>query len=484
MNLTGGKLKLGFATGVLALSLIAAGCSDGTNKSDLRVIHTSDDAPSVNVRVGKNTAISDLDYAESSGYVEVRSGTKKVVVEAIVLGGNVDAITVDRFDFEKDRRYNVLAVNQVADIAALVVEESATTPGTDEVAVAIVHAASVAGAVEIFVTQPGDALTNPIPLDYLGSVDAGPLPVDTYQIRVTLDGTQVYDSGPVNLSGFAGDKLLVAAINSSNTTDSEFSPIKLLVANDITQAIYPDVMTKVGARVLHLSPDAGAVDVFATSSALGVDPVKLIPGVEYTQEFPGASAYAKIPVGEYTFDVVVPASGTSMASDSAYSATLALTGGVEYSVIALGNAADGLTGPGNGTEFGLLPIVDDNRPLTGLARVKILHGAPDAGLVDVFVTPAGVYDTDDVLAGIAGDPLLPDFAFGTLTDYLAVPAGDYDVRIVQKSSGAVAIDISAPGITLKAGLVATVIARQPDGTDNDPDDFNLVVLANAEALAP
>jgi hypothetical protein len=102
--------------------------------------------------------------------------------------------------------------------------------------------------------------------------------------------------------------------------------------------------------------------------------------------------------------------------------------------------------------------------------------------VDVFATPAGVYSTDDVLAGIAGDPLLPDFAFGILTDYLAVPAGGYDVRIVQKSSVAVAID--APGTMLTAGLVATVIARQPDKTDNDPADFNLVVLANTEALAP
>jgi len=196
MKLTGGNLKSGFATGVLALSLIAAGCSDGTDKSDLRVIHSSDDAPPVNVRVGKKTAISGLDYAESSGYVEVRSGTEKVIVEAIVLGGNVDAITVDRFEFKKDRRYSLLAVNQVTDIAPLIVAESATDPDAGEEAVAIVHAASVAGAVEIFVTQPDGNLTNPIPLDYLGSVDAGPLPVDTYHIRMTLGGTQVYDSGP------------------------------------------------------------------------------------------------------------------------------------------------------------------------------------------------------------------------------------------------------------------------------------------------
>jgi len=86
---------MGLATVLLAALLTLTGCSDsdGKDRSDLRVIHSSDDAPTVNVRVGSKTPISDLDYAESSGYVEVRSGARDVVVEAIVLGGNVDVIT-------------------------------------------------------------------------------------------------------------------------------------------------------------------------------------------------------------------------------------------------------------------------------------------------------------------------------------------------------------------------------------------------------
>ena len=108
------KRKLGLATGIIAGSLLLAACDDGSMNADLRVIHASDDAPPVNVRVGKKTLISDLDYAESSGYVAVRSGTKKVAVEAIIPGGNANVIEVKRFKFERDTRYNILAVNKLS----------------------------------------------------------------------------------------------------------------------------------------------------------------------------------------------------------------------------------------------------------------------------------------------------------------------------------------------------------------------------------
>lgn len=212
---------------------------------------------------------------------------------------------------------------------------------------------------------------------------------------------------------------------------------------------------------------------------------KLISDLEYSETFPsetlaavmdpGYSDYANILPGEYAFDVVLPASPTSTVANSAYNLPLSLAGGVDYSVIALGNVLDGTDGPGNGTAFGLLPMIDTNRAVVTQASVKILHAAPGAGLVDVYVTPAGDFTTAEVEAGAAGAPLLDGFAFGTLTDYVTVTPGDYDIRIVPEASGTTAIDV--PAYTLGAGLVATIIARQPDG-DGSPADFNLVVLTN------
>ena len=169
-------------------------------------------------------------------------------------------------------------------------------------------------------------------------------------------------------------------------------------------------------------------------------------------------------------------------ADSIYNASVSLDSGVEYTVIALGNIGDGLDGPGNGNAFGLLPMVDDNRPIVTQASVKILHAAPAAGAVDVYVTPGDAYTDADVLAGLAGDPLLDGFEFGDLTDYVRLapntatsnPDG-YDIRIIPEATGTIATSVD--NFMLPPVLVATVIARQPAAT-GAPTDFNLVVLTN------
>ena len=477
----GRKKKLGLATGILAASMLLAACDDGSMNADLRVIHASDDAPPVNVRVGKKKLISDLDYAESSGYVAVRSGTKKVAVEAIIPGGNANVIEVKRFKFKKDTRYNILAVNKTADIAPLVVQESATDPGLDEVAIAVVHAAPDVGMVDVYVTGPGALLNGTDPtftFDFEGVVDAGVLPVDSpYRIRVAAMGETdpddpaklAYDSGTLDLSGFAGDKILLAALLSENETEKAASPIKLLAATDISQAELLDSRTLVGARVVHLSPDAGTaaggpVEVFATSAALP-GTVELIDAFSYEDIVPaGGATYVPVPAGDYVFNVAPDGAGVPGVYTSP---NLTLGTGKEYSVIAAGNV---LSDP----SFGLLATADDNRKIVTQASVKVVHAAPLAGLVDVFVTPSKKnFHPDDLLSGKAGKPLLKNFPFGDITGYVPLKPGNYDIRVV--AGGAVAIDIE--DFSLDAGLVATVIARQPDG-DNDPADFGVVVLTN------
>jgi len=492
MKTVGRNAKTSLMTGVLGIVLALTGCAESKKEADLRVIHASQDAPPVNVRVDNRTVIKKLDYAFSSGYVGVRTGTSSVVVEAIIPGGNADVVTLPAVKFEDSQRYNVLAVNDTADIAALIVSESAAKPGASEVALSVVHASANAGAVDVYVTAPGTLLNGSSPaftLDYKGEIDAGALPAGPYQIRVALkdeadpDNNAVYDSGTIDLTGFSGQKLLIAALSTVTLTESQTSPIKLLVATDDASLVLLDTATKVGARVLHVSADAGPVDVFATSPVLGAAPVKLIDSIAYTQTFPGNtlpvdagySDYAPIPEAVYTFDLVAPAAPANTVADSVYNAQLPLSGGVDYSVVALGNVGDGVDGPRNVNAFGLLPMIDENRAVVTQASVKILHAAPAAELVDVYVTPAGDFTAAQVLNGDAGAPLLNKFAFGTLTDYVAVAPGNYDIRVVARSLGAVAIDV--PNFPLTAGLVATVIAQQAEAPTG-PFPFGVLVMTN------
>src|SRR5579885_3255440 len=48
------------------------------------------------------------------------------------------------------------------------------------------------------------------------------------------------------------------------------------------------------------------------------------------------------------------------------------------------------------------------------AMVRVVHASPDAGSVDVFVD---------------GTKLLSNFAFGTITNYVSVPAGSHEIKV-------------------------------------------------------
>lgn len=78
------------------------------------------------------------------------------------------------------------------------------------------------------------------------------------------------------------------------------------------------------------------------------------------------------------------------------------------------------------------------------ARVRVLHGSGDAPAVDVYA---------------GGERIVEDLAFAAITDYLEVPAGDYQIQVVPADAtleeGPVVIDAT---LTFDAGTATTVAA--------------------------
>lgn len=469
------------ATAVIASLAVLSGC-DNDDSSDvevidpaygaIRVIHASPNAPAVNILVNGDAAITELDYAESSGFATLETGSYDIAVEGIIPGGNVEVINVDGFAIDEDAMTTVIAVGNVFDIEPLVVASSETAPGDDQVSLVVTHAAPMAPGVDIFLTAPTDDITNMSPafnFEFKDSVDVGAVAAGEVRIRAAVDGTVVFDSGTVDLAGFAGQKLQVTAVAAENWVESDASPVKLLVANDTDAVEIRDAATSAGARVVHASPDAasaagGPVDVWATSDALSDTPVFLVT-FDYTQLYPSPGNYAAVPAGDYVFDV--SPEGAGVGGSVFTSGSLTLEAGMEYSVIATGRVTSSPT-------FTLLPTGDSNRTIATQASVKVVHGAPAAGDVDVYVTTAGEYTVDQVESEAAGDPLLDEFAFGTITDYVAVAPGPYDIRVV--AGGMVAINLE--GVQLNGGSVSTVIARGPAEPAGEPSDFGVIVLTN------
>lgn len=195
-------------------------------------------------------------------------------------------------------------------------------------------------------------------------------------------------------------------------------------------------------RVVHAAADAPAVDILANGN-LTFEGLKFKNFTEYTP----------VPPGTYTFAINV--SGTSTTAYTSHPATL--EGGRAYTFYALGKVTDGslfIMGTGD----------DVSMPGTGMARIRVVHGASMAPAVDVYATTP--------YAPIASaSPALTSVPFGLAGPSLTVPAGAYQGRVAVAGTKTVAIDSGR--LVLAGNTARTVVAIDPM---TEGGAFDLLVL--------
>jgi hypothetical protein len=182
-------------------------------------------------------------------------------------------------------------------------------------------------------------------------------------------------------------------------------------------------------KVAHISPDAPAVDVL-------VDGAVVLSFVSYLE----SSGYLEVSDGVRNF--LVNAAGTET---SVINADVELADGAYYSVFAVNLL--GAIEP--------LVLVDDlTLPEPGFVKVRIVHAAPSAPTVDIYVT--GVDDDISTL-----EPTLSSVPFKADSGYLSIPAGTYRVRVTIEGTKTVAIDTGA--LALEGGTISTAAAIDATG---------------------
>ena len=447
---------------VSVFSIALAGCSDDddvviidetpTLTSDIRIIHSVPDAPTVNVYAGAAVlaGLENVDYQVSSSWITVDEGTYAVRVEANVPSGTADVISAS-LTLEGQKSYNVLAVGSTADgtIEPLVVsvDRSAVTSGN--VRVQIVHAAPAAPMVDIYVTALGDDIEAAQPLataSFKESTGQVEVAGGDYQIRITLAGskTVVFDSGTVTLPADAD--LLVAATQNTGTGTS---PVTLLVADGTSSFKIWDVNSKANVRVVHAVSDAPAVDVVANNA------LTLFDGISY----PDVTSYVAVDAGDYTIDVAVDGSEETVAIDDA---AISVESGMFYTAFANSDLAT----------IGLDFVVDVPRPIATAAKVRIFHASPDASAVDIYVTADGdITAATPAFAGVTfTTPMLSE------TGYVELAAGDYVVTVTGAGSKDAAIETGI--LSLEVNKVYTAIAIDGLMAGDGP------TLITADDLAP
>lgn len=422
---------------LIAGSFLLAACNDDddTPQTELRVIHASPDAPKVNVLLDGDAVLTEVDYKGGSGFSSLDRGTYDITVDAITPAGDATVITANNTALDADTDYTVIAVGKVANstLAPLVIANPDTAVTSGQARAQVVHGAPDAPAVSVYVTAPGASLAGATALgtfsfgDDLGPVE---VPAGNYQIRVTLANNPaavVFDAGTVALAGGA-DLLLVAVAN----TTTGLSPITLLVNDGTTQSELLDVTTPADVRAGHLSPDAPAVDVIVNDN-LGAP---LFNAATY----PSLTPYASVPPATYNIKVVDDATqGLTVIN-----ANLALARGVSYSVLAVNFLAD----------IEPLVLTDDRRSIATEARVRIVHGSPSAGPVDIYVA-APLTDINTI------NPTFANVPFKANTGYVGLTGGTYEVSVTPAGSKTpVAIFATLP---IANGDIFTVIARDNTG---------------------
>jgi len=202
------------ATGAAPVSLVlmdgtgSAELLDAGTPADLRVIHASPDAPTVDVVVNDdfaNPLVPGLSFPDATPFVSVPPDTYNVKVTDTATQG-VIAIDAD-MTLDAGIRYNVLAVDVLATIEALVAADD-PRPVATEAKVRIIHASPTAQDVDIYVTAPGTDIADIDPalpvVPFKANTGFLSLTPGTYDITITAAGSKTPAIGPLEITIVAG----------------------------------------------------------------------------------------------------------------------------------------------------------------------------------------------------------------------------------------------------------------------------------------
>ena len=216
-------------------------------------------------------------------------------------------------------------------------------------------------------------------------------------------------------------------------------------------------------RVVHASPDAPNVDIYADEE----------PAIE-DLGFGEVSSYAELEAGTYQVQVTAAGDPDTVVFDE----EIEIESGMVNTAVAYGEATGGPE-----TGFSVEILEDDlSDPGDDTSRVRLFHAVPDAGAVDVVVTqaPGGDGGDGNETNGGQNQVLFEGVDFGE-SDTQEVPAGDYTLGVVpageENGQPVAEFDLSAEGGTAYSAFAIGYV--DPEAADSDAA-FEVVVAEDAQ----
>lgn len=195
-----------FGVSLLAVLLIA-GC--GGNDSDdfvdtayiyARAINGTTDSPSQSFLIGPLRFVSDLPYGTVSPFSGFTSFDTSMEIQGRLADRSLfDLDVIDGLNFQTGYEYTFVTSGFVDDMQSFVVTKPRVRRPFTQIYMQIAHASATEGALEIYLTAPGEDLEGATPYATLGPAEftaSQEIPEGEYQIRVVRpsDGQVLFDT--------------------------------------------------------------------------------------------------------------------------------------------------------------------------------------------------------------------------------------------------------------------------------------------------
>ncbi|MDE2150298.1 MAG: DUF4397 domain-containing protein [Gammaproteobacteria bacterium] len=478
---------LGFSAALLLLTACGGGGSSATSTVALtppliRLVNAGVDAPALTVAaIGSSSTsliFSGLDFGSPTALQHQAADSYEIKFSAILPDNSTQTIADQTgIALTTDNETSVYLAGSIADGSTreLVVNRPLVDVPSDKTELQVVHAASRAPAVSVYVTGTGDALDNAKPIADLSFPSAG-TPVNlasgSYRIRVTAQGdpnTVYFDTGQADAIALAGGASLQLSL--IDNTGAGSAPVRVLLLDGRNTAqpfqLLSDPAAPVRLRVINASPDAGSIDLYASATGSGFSGSPQIAKLAYGS----AQTLCSFAAGDDDFEATAAGAGAASPLPGLTLTNQTLTGGSIHALVALGRV-----GGQPAAALGLGSL--DERPIFTEADLHFIHGAPALGAVNIYVTPAGSVSDAQIQAG-GVTPTVLAFQPGQLGGDLRFMPGSYDIRVADATSNA--IDVEQTGVNLGAGLRQTLTLLGADESGSGgPQQATLLVLATGE----
>ncbi|HSJ59123.1 MAG TPA: DUF4397 domain-containing protein [Anaerolineae bacterium] len=377
----------------------------------LAIAHLAPFAPdpgtAVTVTLDSTPVLADFEFGESTGYIEVPTGTHLI---EIFVPGSATPVISGNATFNEDEFYTAVAIGGANGWAPelLLLQDDNSPPTAGSAKIRIGHlaplAADLADTLADVRLQDGTIILDDVP--YGAVAPYLELPAGPYDLKVTTpDGAvTLIDLMPVDLSD--GD--IVSAVAAGDGVNQPLGAFVLPM--NFAGSFLP---LAASLQVAHLAPFAMDPD---TSVTVALDGLPVLTDFQFAD----STGYLPVQAGVDHLVEIIPTGSMT----PAITATVNLTQATSYAAIAVGGA--------NGWPLELLLLENDETPPTaGSAKVRIGHLAPFAALP--ADTLADVRLQDDTI-------ILDDVPYGAIAGYLELPAGSYDLKITTADGSVTLID--------------------------------------------